>query len=189
MRHRVKAKHFNRDTKGRKALFKGLLTSLFEHGAIETTEARAKQIKRLADKLIHRALPGTLHARRVLERFFGSRSIVNNLVDGVAPAMKGRESGFTRIIPLGQRRGDDATMVKIELVAKPLTHHVAVPADTAKAEVAEAVVTESETTSEVEAKPAKAAAKKTAKPVAKKAAPAKEKSKAAAKPKSSKKSE
>lgn len=119
MRHRVKAKHFNRDTKGRKALFKNLLSALFEHGAIETTEPKAKAIKRLADKVIGKAMPRTLNARRILERFFGSKQVVNRVVDAVAPAMKGRNSGFTRIIRLGNRRGDDAEMVKLELVDKP----------------------------------------------------------------------
>jgi large subunit ribosomal protein L17 len=119
MRHRVKAQHFNRDTKSRKALFKNLLSSLFEHGAVETTEQKAKAIKRLADKIIGKALPGTLTARRVLERFFGSKQVVNRLVDSVAPVMRDRTSGFTRIIRLGSRRGDDATMVKLELVVQP----------------------------------------------------------------------
>jgi large subunit ribosomal protein L17 len=181
MRHRVKAKHFNRDSKGRKAMFKGLLSNLFEHGAIETTEARAKEIKRLADKLIHRALPGTLHARRILEQFFGSRSVVNNLVDGVAPAMKDRVSGFTRIVPLGRRRGDDATMVKIELMSKPLTKAVeAAPtvvekaAKAVKKEISEVVEAVEEAVTDKPAKKAAAkkpaAKKETAKPAKKAAA-------------------
>ncbi len=120
MRHRVKDKHFNRDTKGRKALFKSLLLALFEHGAIETTETKAKAMKRLADKVIGRAMPRTLNARRVLERFFGSKQAVNRVVDGVAPTMQGRMSGFTRIVRLGHRRGDDAEMVKLELVNPPV---------------------------------------------------------------------
>jgi large subunit ribosomal protein L17 len=120
MRHRLNNKHFNRDSKGRKAMFKSLLAALFQHGAIETTHPKARVIKTLADKIIGKALPGTLTARRLLERFFGSKQVVNRVVDGVAPAMQGRRSGFTRIIPLGRRRGDDAEMVKLELVAKPL---------------------------------------------------------------------
>lgn len=156
MRHRVKAKHFNRDSNARKALFKSLLANLFEHGAIETTEEKAKQVKRLADKLIHRALPRTLHARRILERFFGSKRVVNQLVDGIAPNMTDRVTGFTRITRLGSRRGDDSTMVKIELVA-PIAD--------------KAVVAKSEPVKEekTEAKAAKPAAKKAAKPAAKKA--------------------
>jgi len=120
MRHRVKRKLFNRNTKARKALFKSLLSNLFEHGMIETTETKAKQVKRLADKLIYRAKPGTVQARRLLERFFGSKQVVNRLVDSVAPAMEDRNSGFTRITHLGRRRGDDAEMVMIELVSEPI---------------------------------------------------------------------
>lgn len=120
MRHRVKKQSFNRDTKARKALFKNLLANLFEHGAIETTAPKAKQLRRLADKLIHRAKPGTVQARRLLERFFGSKQIVNRLVDGVAPAMEDRNSGFTRMTRLGRRRGDDAEMVMVELISQPV---------------------------------------------------------------------
>ncbi len=120
MRHRVKSKSFNRDTKARKAMFKNLLANLFEHGAIETTSQKAKQVKRLADKLISRAKPGTVQARRLLEGFFGSKQVVNHLVDGVAPAMQDRNSGFTRMTRIGRRRGDDADMVLIELVNQPV---------------------------------------------------------------------
>lgn len=158
MRHRVKAQHFNRDSKSRKALFKNLLSALFEHGAVETTEAKAKAMKRIADKIIGKALPGTVAARRVLERFFGSKQIVNHLVDGVAPGMKDRTSGFTRIVRLGRRRGDDATMVKLELVVAP--QEKPAPATNAKSEAAaveEAVVVE---------KTEETAAKKPAKKVA-----------------------
>lgn len=155
MRHRVKAKHFNRDTKGRKALFKNLLSALFEHGAIETTEPKAKAIKRLADKVIGKAMPGTLTARRILERFFGSKQVVNRVVDAVAPAMKGRNSGFTRIVRLGHRRGDDSEMVKLELINKP----------TAKPEAPAKVV-------EVKEEKTEKVAKKAAKPVPAKKKPA-----------------
>lgn len=159
MRHRVKAKHFNRDTTGRKALFKNLLIALFEHGAVETTLPRAKQIKRLADKLVYRAQPGTLHSRRMLERFFGTKQVVNNLVDNVAPTMKDRNSGYTRIVPLSRRRGDDASMVKLELVVKPQPK-------TAKVEKAEKAVKAEATEVTSEAKPAaKKAPVKAKKPV------------------------
>lgn len=119
MKHRVAGKKLNRDTNNRKALFKGLITSLIEAGEIKTTETKAKAIKGLTDKLINRAQDGSLAARRLLGRFFGRRDIVNQLVDTVAPATKGRTSGFTRIVRLGKRRGDNTMMVKIELVDKP----------------------------------------------------------------------
>lgn len=120
MRHRSATRHLGRNTEQRKSLFKNLLRALFEHGQIETTEAKAKAIKGIADKLIHRAQEGTLSARRVIGRFFGTRQAVNLLVDQVAPAMKDRNSGYTRIVRLGKRRGDDSMMVKMELVSRPL---------------------------------------------------------------------
>lgn len=125
MRHRVDHKALSRDTKQRKALVKNLLASLFQHGAIETTSTKAKVIKRLADKVITKGKPRTLNARRVLESFFGSRQVVNHIIDAVVPALEERTSGFTRITRLGRRRGDDADMVKIELVAAPVARETA----------------------------------------------------------------
>lgn len=120
MRHRSSTRHLGRNTEQRKSLFKNLLQALFTSGSIETTEAKAKAIKGIADKLIYRAQQGTVATRRVLQRFFGTRQAVNILVDQVAPAMQGRTSGYTRIVRLGKRRGDDSMMVKMELVAKPV---------------------------------------------------------------------
>lgn len=120
MRHRSSTRHLGRNTEQRKSLFKNLLQALFTVGSIETTEAKAKAIKGIADKLIFRAQQGTVATRRVLQRFFGTRQAVNVLVDQVAPAMKGRTSGYTRIVRLGKRRGDDSMMVKMELVSKPI---------------------------------------------------------------------
>lgn len=120
MRHNVAGKKLNRDIKQRKALFKNLITALIEHGEIKTTEAKAKAIRGIADKLIHKAKEGTVAARRVLASFFGTRQVVNKLVDEVAPVMKDRDSGFTRIVRMSDtRRGDNATVVRMELVAKP----------------------------------------------------------------------
>ncbi|HSW89768.1 MAG TPA: 50S ribosomal protein L17 [Patescibacteria group bacterium] len=119
MRHRSATKHLSRDSEQRKSLFKNLLRALFEHGSIETTEAKAKAIKSIADKLVSRAQQGTLPARRLIAQFFGYRSVANRLVDEVAPAMSDRKSGFTRIVRLGKRRGDDSMMVKMELINTP----------------------------------------------------------------------
>lgn len=120
MKHRVKKTKLNRNTSSRKALFKSLITSLIQVGEIKTTESKAKAIKGLTDKLIRTSQGSSVAARRLLARFFGKRDIVNQLVDQVAPAMKDRKSGFTRITPIGNRRGDNAMMVKMELVEKPL---------------------------------------------------------------------
>lgn len=116
MRHRVKGRKLNRAVKHRKSLFKNLISALIEHGEIKTTEAKAKAIKGLVDKLITKAKSGSVHARRLIGSFLNRRSIVNRLVDTVAPQLTKRTSGYTRIIKLGRRQGDRAMMVKMQLV-------------------------------------------------------------------------
>ena len=116
MRHRQKTKQLGRDTKSRKALLRNLVRSLVEHGEVETTEAKAKEVKRWADKLIGKAKDDSLVTRRQLHSFFGKRDVVNTLVDRVAPAMKDRISGFSTIKKLGKRRGDNSDLVKLSLI-------------------------------------------------------------------------
>lgn len=118
MKHRVKSKKFNRDTKSRKALLMNLLRSLVEHGQIKTSEARAKEVSRLMDKLISTAKKGDLSARRQLHRVFGKRDVVNTLVDKVAPAMAERNSGFSSIKKLTARRGDNMDVFQVSLLVK-----------------------------------------------------------------------
>lgn len=166
MRHQVSGNHFNRDTNERKALFKSLLCALLEHGEMVTTPPRAKELKRLADKMIHKAQTDTLTTRRLLHRYFGRRDVVNTLVDRVAPAMPDRTSGFTTISPVAKRRGDNATMVKIALVTKPerlgtLKSDRTVEVAAKKPAKAKAKVSAAKVETKVEAKP-KAAAKKAA---------------------------
>lgn len=119
MKHRIQAKHLNRDSNSRKALFKSLLSALIQSGEIQTTEPKAKAVKGLVDKVIHRAQEGSVNTRRILARFFGRRDVVNELVDKVAPSMKDRTSGFTRIVRIGRRRGDNTMLVKMELINNP----------------------------------------------------------------------
>lgn len=119
MRHRQQKKHFNRDANHRKMLIRNLVRSLVEHGAITTTEAKAKETKRWVDRLISRASDNTVETRRILHRFFGKRDVVNTLVDKIAPAMGKRQAGFTSIVRLGKRRGDNVELVKLSLVAQP----------------------------------------------------------------------
>jgi len=116
MKHRVKAKHFNRDNSSRKALLKNLLRDLFEHGEIKTSEARTKEVRRLADKMISKALENTLAARRELHKFFGRRDVVNALVDKIAPMFGEKKSGFTALEKLAARRGDNTTLFKLSLL-------------------------------------------------------------------------
>lgn len=116
MRHQVKSKQFNRDTKARQALLKGLVRSFIEHGQITTTKTKAKETKRISDKMIATAKQEGLATRRVLHRFFGKRDVVNTLVDKIAPLFPKHNSGFSRIVALGKRRGDNTPMARLELV-------------------------------------------------------------------------
>ena len=116
MRHRHKLKKLNRDTKHRQALFKNQLKQLVIYGSITTTLAKAKQAKRLVDKLVYRAKDGSVASRRTLHRFFGDRRIVNILVDEIAPLYSDRNSGFTTLARVGVRRGDNAPVAKLSFI-------------------------------------------------------------------------
>jgi large subunit ribosomal protein L17 len=118
MRHRVADKKFNRDANNRKALFTGLLRNLTEHGEIVTTLAKAKAVKRLADRMVSQAQTNTVSTRRTLHKRFGKRDVVSTLVERVAPAMADRKSGFVTITALGPRRGDNTPMAKLAFVKK-----------------------------------------------------------------------
>lgn len=118
MRHRVAGKKLNRDIKHRKALFKNLINALVMHEEIQTTESKAKAIKGLTDMLISRGKKRTLHARRMIAAFLQNGKAVNKIVDELAIRFADRVGGFTRIIRLGRRRGDNAMVVKMELVEK-----------------------------------------------------------------------
>jgi len=119
MRHRIAGKKLSRHRGHRKALFKNLINSLIIHGEIKTTESKAKAVRRLVDRLITRGKSGTLHARRLIAAFLQDKKVVNRIVDEIAPIFKNRPGGYTRMTRLGRRRGDDAMMVKLELVEKP----------------------------------------------------------------------
>jgi len=121
MKHRVKTKRFNRDTKSRKALLRNSLRGLIEHGHIETNESRAKEVRRIADKLIATAQKGDLKARRQLHRYFGKRDVVNTLVDQVVPALGDRQSGFCSLEKISNRRGDNVTIYRLSLLVKEKT--------------------------------------------------------------------
>ena len=134
MRHKVSGKKLGRDIKRRKALFKNLITSFISHGEIKTTEAKAKAVKGLVDKLMTKAKKGTLHTKRQVLSFLAQKQPVEKLFKEIAPRFKNRQSGFTRTIKLGPRRGDNALMVLMEwtdkaknekLPARNATHSVA----------------------------------------------------------------
>ena len=116
MRHQVSGKKLNRNSKQRKALYKGLLAALITEGQIVTTSAKAKVTSRLIDKLITRAKKGDLNSRRIIAAFFNQKIVTNKLVDELAPALTARTSGYTKITRLGNRTGDDTMEVRIEFV-------------------------------------------------------------------------
>ncbi len=118
MRHRKRGRQLGRNTKHRLALFRNLVTALLEHERIETTEAKAKELRGITDKLITLGKQGTLHARRGALRVLRTKQTVEKLFDDVAKRFPSRQGGYTRIIKTRQRPGDAAQMVAIELVEK-----------------------------------------------------------------------
>jgi large subunit ribosomal protein L17 len=109
-------RRLSRSTNHRKALFRNLATELFRHNQIKTTEAKAKAIQPIAEKLITLARRGDLHARRLAARELHDPAVLQKLFDEIGPQMEDRTGGYTRIYKLGPRRGDAANMVLIELV-------------------------------------------------------------------------
>ena len=105
-----------RNSAARKALFKSILTSFFRYGRIETTEAKAKELRGLADHMITLAKRGDLHARRQVLADIADEEVVHKLFTEIAGKYTDRQGGYTRILKIGPRRGDAAPMVLIELV-------------------------------------------------------------------------
>ncbi|HBP87774.1 MAG: 50S ribosomal protein L17 [Nitrospira sp.] len=118
MRHRKRGRQLGRNSKHRLALFRNLVTSLMEHERIETTEAKAKELRGIADRLITLGKQGTLQARRGALRMLRTKQTVQKLFDDVAKRFPERNGGYTRIIKTRQRPGDAAKLVAIELVEK-----------------------------------------------------------------------
>ncbi|MDR2453935.1 MAG: 50S ribosomal protein L17 [Bifidobacteriaceae bacterium] len=98
-----------------------LSQQLFEHGSIVTTQAKAKRVRPLAERLITFAKRGDLAARRRVMRTIRDKSVVHELFTQIAPQMSEREGGYTRIVKIGPRKGDSAPMAVIELVTEPVT--------------------------------------------------------------------
>jgi large subunit ribosomal protein L17 len=116
MRHKVHSHTFNRRGGPRKALIKGLVISLVEHGRIRTTLAKAKELRRHVERAVTLAKDGDIAARRVLMSKIGSEVAVNTLVKDLGVRFKTRPGGYTRILKLNARPGDMAPMAMIEFV-------------------------------------------------------------------------
>ena len=147
MRHRLNGRHLGRDTAHRTALYRNLVTDLLRYERITTTEAKAKEIRPMAEKIITLGRRGDLHARRQANRFLYDPKVVKKVFDDLGPRMKERPGGYLRITGLEPRKGDGAHMASIELVdyvdapPTPRPHRVtAAPAAAASAPAAKAAV-------------------------------------------------
>jgi large subunit ribosomal protein L17 len=118
VRHRKKGRQLGRQTKHRWALFRNLVTSLLDHERIETTEAKAKEVRGFTDRMITLGKEGTLPARRRALTFLRSKAVVAKLFSDVAGRFKDRPGGYTRIVKTRRRIGDAAELVAIELVSR-----------------------------------------------------------------------
>lgn len=120
MRHRVIAKKFGRNKAHREQLLRSLVVNLILRDRIQTTLPKAKQARRDAEKMVTLARKGTLAARRLAAARLHSPEAVQKLFDAVVPVMQERPGGYTRIIKIGQRRGDNAEMALIEWTSMPV---------------------------------------------------------------------
>ncbi len=116
MRHRKKGRKLSRTASHKKATMRNMATSLFRHERIETTTAKAKELRPFAERLITLGKRGDLHARRLAGRLIADREVLGKLFDDIGPRFNERPGGYTRILKLGNRRGDAAEMALIELV-------------------------------------------------------------------------
>ena len=116
MRHAKAGRALRRTSEQKLALMRSLATSLIEQGAIETTEAKAKELRPFVEKLITKAKSGTLHARRLAGRHVQKREAADKLFQEIGPRYSQRPGGYTRILKTGHRRGDGAEMARIELI-------------------------------------------------------------------------
>ena len=119
MRHRVAGRKLSRHTQHRELMFRNMVVSLLEHERIKTTLAKAKELRSWADKIISLGKKANLHARRQAFALLRNESIVKKLFDEIAPKLKDREGGYTRIYKMGWRQGDGAPLSLVELVTLP----------------------------------------------------------------------
>ena len=127
MRHGKKVAKLGRTASHRKAMLSNMMTSLFTNETITTTQIRAKELKRRAEKMITFAKRGDLHARRQVLRVIADKQVVAKLFDEIGPRYKSRNGGYTRVVKMGPRRGDGAFMSIIELVDRPGASEVSEP--------------------------------------------------------------
>ena len=161
MKHRIVGRRLDRTTEHRTAMFRNMVTSLIRHERITTTTPKAKELKRFADKIITLAKRATPHARRIAYRDVRDVEVLNKLFGPIADRYKTRPGGYTRLVRVGRRAGDNAELAVIELVdrsaAAATEGEEAASAKAAKAPKAKA---EKKPTAEKAEKPAAKKAKK-----------------------------
>ena len=118
MRHRAKGRQLSRTSTHKRAMLNNMATSLFEHSRVITTEAKAKELRPFAEKLITMARRGDLHSRRLVGRRIKDREILGRLFSEIGPRFAARPGGYTRILKMGHRVGDGADVARIELLAE-----------------------------------------------------------------------
>jgi len=116
MRHKITGRRLGRTTSHRVAMFRNMVTSLFEHERIVTTAEKAKELRPIAEKMITLGKRGDLHARRQALSFIRSKDVVDKLFTDIKDKFADRKGGYTRILKTGIRKGDAAGMAIIELV-------------------------------------------------------------------------
>jgi large subunit ribosomal protein L17 len=116
VRHRKKGRKLSRTASHKKATMRNMATALFRHERIETTTAKAKELRPYAERLITLARRGDVHARRQAASKIQDREVLGKLFDEIAPRYADRPGGYTRVLKLGARKGDAAEMSLIELV-------------------------------------------------------------------------
>ena len=118
MRHRKDHRKLGRSPSHRRAMLRNLVTSLLDHEEVRTTTARAKEVRRIAERMITLGKRGTLHARRHALRTLRSKSVAAKVFSELADRYSARAGGYTRILKLGTRRGDRAEMAVIQMVGE-----------------------------------------------------------------------
>jgi large subunit ribosomal protein L17 len=118
VRHRAKGRQLSRTSSHKRALLNNMAASLFAHGRVITTEAKAKELRPFAEKLITLARRGDLHARRLVERRIKDRDTLGKLFSEIGPRFASRPGGYTRILKMGHRPGDGADIARIELLSE-----------------------------------------------------------------------
>ena len=116
MRHRVAGRKLSRPTAHRMSLLRTTVTDLLRHEAVQTTEAKAREVRRLAEKVITRGKKGSIHDRRQAAAFLTDKRVLRKLFDELGPRYESRPGGYTRMVKLGRRKGDAAPMAIVELL-------------------------------------------------------------------------